>query len=484
MAYSKNLTKKSEDLSEWYNKIVLDAELADYGPAKGSMIYRPYGYRIWELTQEAMDQEIKSAGVENAYFPVLIPMSFLNREKSHVEGFSPELAVVTIGGGEELKEPLVVRPTSETIMYDAYSRWVHSWRDLPIKINQWNNVVRWEKRTYLFLRGSEFLWQEGHTAHASHEECWTEVVRAMEMYAKIYREYFAMPGIIGRKSEFDKFAGADTTLTYETLMPEGKALQSCTSHDLGQNFAKAFNIKFQDKAGVTQYAWQTSWGFSTRSIGGLIMMHGDDKGLRLPPKLAPIQVVIIPVDSEHEGLVRYCEELQREIEKKVKGVRIKLDDRNDESFGFRINKWEVKGVPICIQVGLREMQESGATVVRRDTGDKEKVAMFDLPQKINNLLKDIQSSLYQEAEEFLKENTHEANSYDEFKNIMSDKRGFIKALWCEERECEEKIKEETKASTRCLPLDSSEEDSSTGSGQACVHCGKPAKHRWIFAQAY
>jgi prolyl-tRNA synthetase len=478
MAYEKNITKKSEDLSEWYNKIVLDAELADYGPAKGSMIYRPYGYRIWELTQAAMDEQIKKGGVENAYFPVLIPMSFLQKEKSHVEGFSPELAVVTVGGGEELKEPLVVRPTSETIMYDAYSRWVHSWRDLPIKINQWNNVVRWEKRTYLFLRGSEFLWQEGHTAHATHEEAWETVVWAMDMYAKIYREEFAMPGIIGRKSEFDKFAGADATLTYETLMPEGKALQSCTSHDLGQNFAKAFGIKFQDKSGETQYAWQTSWGFSTRSIGGLIMMHGDDKGLRLPPRLAPVQVVIIPVDTEHEGLMEYCLEIKRETEKKVKDIRIKIEDRDGESFGFRINKWEVKGVPIRVEVGLREMQESATTVARRDTGDKEKVAMFDLPQKINTLIHDIQANLYHEAEVFLKENTREANTWEEFKTIMENHRGFIKALWCEDKDCEVKIKEETKASTRCLPLDSEPEEGK------CVHCDKPATHRWVFAQAY
>ncbi|MDO8452813.1 MAG: proline--tRNA ligase, partial [bacterium] len=384
MAYEKNLTKKSEDLSDWYNRIVLEAELADYGPAKGSMIYRPYGYRIWELVQQAMDVEIKERGVENAYFPLLIPESLLKKEEKHVEGFSPELAVVTIGGSEELKEKLIVRPTSETIMYDAYSRWVQSWRDLPILINQWNNVVRWEKRTYLFLRTSEFLWQEGHTAHATHEEDLEMVEWAIQMYAKIYREYFALPGYIGRKSESEKFAGAAATWTYETLMPEGKALQSCTSHDLGQNFSKAFGIKFQDKDGSTQFAWQTSWGFSTRSIGGLIMMHGDNQGLRIPPKLAPIQVIIVPVRADDSAVLEYAEDLTGAL--KGAGIRVKLDVREDETFGFKINKWEVKGVPIRIEVGPKEASEKMITLVRRDTREKSQVSQGEALESILKLL--------------------------------------------------------------------------------------------------
>lgn len=475
MAYEKNLTKKSEDLSGWYNRIVLEAELADYGPAKGTMIYRPYGYRIWELVQGAMDERIKERGVENAYFPLFIPESLLRKEASHVEGFSPELAVVTIGGGEELKEKLIVRPTSETIMYDAYSKWIHSWRDLPLLINQWNNVVRWEKRTYLFLRTSEFLWQEGHTAHATHEEDLDTVEWAIRMYAKIYREYFALPGYIGRKSESEKFAGAAATWTYETLMPEGKALQSCTSHDLGQNFSKAFNIKFQDKGGSTQFVWQTSWGFSTRSIGGLVMMHGDDQGLRLPPKLAPVQVVILPVKND-PSILEYSKKVEKELQDA--GIRVKIDDLEDETIGFRINKWEVKGVPLRIEVGQREVESNTLTIVRRDTGEKQEIQAATPGVEAQKMLNEIQENMYQEAGAFLRENTREAKSYEEFKEIMAKERGFILANWCEDVGCETKIKEETKASTRCLTKD--------GEGVAgiCIYCKSPSNNLWLFAQAY
>lgn len=475
MAYEKNLTKKSQDLSEWYTRVVLEAELADYGPAKGTMIFRPYGYAIWELIQQSFDPMIKAGDVENAYFPIFIPYSFLQKEKKHLEGFSPELAVVTIGGGEELKEKLVVRPTSETIMYDAYARWVHSWRDLPILINQWNNVVRWEKRTYLFLRTTEFLWQEGHTAHATHEEAKEFQKWVMDQYTKLYRDYYAMPGYVGVKSTAETFAGAEGTLTYETLMSEGKALQSCTSHDLGQNFSKAFDIKFQDKDGENRYAWQTSWGLSTRSIGGLIMAHGDDKGLRLPPKLAPIQVVLIPV-KEEEALTNYCQELSETL--KAAGIRIKIDAREGESFGFKINKWEVKGVPIRLEIGQKEVDTKSATLVRRDTGIKEAVEGQSLEKHIQSVLEDIQSNLYHEAEKFLSENTREAHSFEEFKEIMAGPRGFIRAFWCEDESCEKQIKDETKASTRCLEINSEAKDG------MCIHCGKPAKYKWLFAQAY
>ncbi|OGY55041.1 MAG: proline--tRNA ligase [Candidatus Buchananbacteria bacterium RIFCSPLOWO2_01_FULL_46_12] len=471
----RDLPKKSENLSDWYNKIILMAELADYGPAKGTMIYRPYGFAIWELVQKEMDRLIKERGVDNGYFPLFIPESLLKKEQAHVEGFSPELAVVTIGGGEELSEKLVVRPTSETIMYDAYSRWIHSWRDLPLMINQWNNVVRWEKRTYLFLRTTEFLWQEGHTAHATHDEAWDMVRWAMDMYQKVYRELFAMPGYVGRKSESEKFAGADTTLSFESLMPEGKALQSCTSHDLGQNFSKAFNISFLNSEGATEHVWQTSWGLSTRSIGGLIMMHGDDAGLVLPPRLAPVQVIVLPVRTEEKILIS-CEEVAETL--RESGVRIKVDSLDNESLGSKINKWELKGVPLRIEIGMREIDQGTITAVRRDTGEKLNFLRDNLKTEMQTLLSRVQDNLYQKAEEFLKENTRSVDTYDEFKKTLSINRGFLSAFWCEGAECEAKIKEETKATTRCLPLDTEGQDG------ICVYCGAKAKHKWLFGQAY
>jgi prolyl-tRNA synthetase len=340
MADKKLLPKKTGDLSEWYTTVIRLAGLADYGPAKGSMIIKPYGYAIWEHIQHALDGLIKERGVDNVYFPLLIPMSFLEKEKSHVEGFSPELAVVTHGGGEELEEKLAVRPTSETIMYNTFASWVQSWRDLPILVNQWCNVVRWELRTMPFIRTSEFLWQEGHTAHATHEEAMDMQKWAIGAYETVYRDYFALAGYVGYKSSSERFAGAVSTLTYESLMPSGKTLQSSTSHDLGQNFSKAFDISYQDKTGETQHAWQTSWGLSTRSIGGLINMHGDDNGLVLPPRLAPVQVIVVPVRAE-EAVLAYCSSIVTELKKQ--GIRAKLDDRDDETFGFKLNKWEVKG---------------------------------------------------------------------------------------------------------------------------------------------
>ncbi|MEI7604517.1 MAG: proline--tRNA ligase [bacterium] len=475
MYEKKNLPKRDEIFSEWYTRVILDAQLAEYGPVKGTMIIRPYGYAIWENLQKAMDKEIKAMGVENAYFPLFIPESFLSREKDHVEGFSPELAVVTHAGGEELVEKVVVRPTSETIMYDTYSKWVESWRDLPILVNQWNNVVRWEKRTALFLRTSEFLWQEGHTAHATHKESWDYVKWAMDMYAKIYRENYAIPGIVGRKSESEKFAGAVATLTYESLMPDGKALQSGTSHDLGQNFSKAFDISFQDKEGQKQFVWQTSWGFSTRSIGGLIMVHGDDQGLKLPPMLAPTQVVIIPVVND-ENIIKHCEEIKSLLLEK--NISVKFDSRDDERLGFKINKWELRGVPIRLEIGKNEVAADSATVVRRDNREKTSVEKKVIVNFISESLQSIQKDMYDNAVKFLEDNTHIVNDYAEFKSIMEGNRGFLKAMWCENADCEDKIKEETKASTRCLPIDSVEEQGK------CIYCGKEAKHRWVFAQSY
>jgi len=349
MFEKKEIAKKSVDFAQWYNDVVLKAELADYSPVKGCMVIRPYGYGIWENVQKYLDRMIKKAGVENAYFPLFIPQSFLKREKEHVEGFAPELAVVTIGGGEKLVEPLVVRPTSETMMYEMYSKWIHSWRDLPLLINQWCNVVRWEKRTYLFLRTTEFLWQEGHTVHATHEESYAEVLRALSMYQEFVEKYLAIPVIKGVKSSNEKFAGAEKTTAIEALMPDGKALQAGTSHDLGQNFSKVFKISFQNKEGKEEFGWQVSWGMSTRIIGGLIMMHGDDQGLVMPPMIAPIQVVIIPIDCKNEKLLEYAKSIVEELENE--NIRVKVDTRTEQTVGYKFNQWELRGVPIRVEIG-------------------------------------------------------------------------------------------------------------------------------------
>ena len=470
----RNLPKKSQGLSEWYNRVVMLAELADYGPARGTMIFRPYGYAIWEEVQKYMDQKIKASGVENAYFPLFIPESLLAKEKDHIEGFAPELAVVTIGGGEELKERLVVRPTSETIMYQAYANWIKSWRDLPVLINQWNNVVRWEKRTYLFLRTLEFLWQEGHCAHATWEESWERVLWGIRLYEQTYKEMFALPTVVGRKSESEKFAGGVATLTCEVLMPEGKALQGCTSHDLGQNFSKAQDIKFQDKDGSVKYVWQNSWGFTTRSIGGMLMAHGDDAGVVLPPKVAPVQVVIIMVKNE-SGVIEYAQKVEEELTRL--DIRVKLDNRDEESMGYKINKWELKGVPLRIEIGIKEVNGQTLTLIRRDNQARSQISNNKL-EAVRVVLDTIQSDMLSKQERFLAENTFEADTYKKFSEIMETTRGLIKAFWCERAECETTIKEETKASTRCLPLDAPEEKG------VCIKCGEPAVHRWLFAQAY
>lgn len=475
----KELKKKSENLSDWYTDVILKAELADYAPVKGTMVIRPYGYAIWEKVQEIFNGMIKPAGVENAYFPLFIPHSLLEKEKEHVKGFSPELAIVTIGGGEELKDPLVVRPTSETIMYAMYAKWIHSWRDLPILINQWNNCVRWEKRTYLFLRTTEFLWQEGHTAHETEKDAMDMVMKALDWYRQIYEDWFAIPVMFGRKSDSEKFAGGKATYGVEPLMPDGKALQGATSHNLGQNFSKVFEIQYQNKDGKMDYVWQTSWGLSTRSLGGLFMVHGDDNGLILPPKVAPIQVVIVPIRKsgvDAKELLTYCVELKETLANG--GIRVKLDDREEPSVGRRFNEWELKGVPVRFEVGEKETKEKTVTIARRDTGEKVVVPRTDMLIQTEKIVKNIQESLFARAKKFLSENIRDAQTYDEFKKIMTTTRGFIRSFWCEDAACEAKIKEETKATTRCLPLDTKEEKG------ACVRCGKPATHRWIFAQAY
>lgn len=474
---SKKLPNKNVDLSKWYIEVILRTEMADYAPVKGCMVIRPYGYALWENIQRAFDAMIKAVGVKNAYFPLFIPEGLLRREKEHVQGFSPELAVVTIGGGEELKEKLVVRPTSETIMYEMYARWLKSWRDLPILINQWNNVVRWEKRTYLFLRTTEFLWQEGHTVHETHEEALKMVHQALDWYIDLYQNWFAIDGISGIKSGAEKFAGADKTTTYEMMMPDGKMLQGCTSHDLGQNFAKVFNMTFSGRNDKQETPWQTSWGLSTRSIGALIMTHGDNQGLIMPPKLAPIQVVITTIFSK-EVKEKALIKKGGEVKTLLTGVRVEVDNRTEYSAGWKFNEWELKGVPLRIELGYRELKNEEAVVVRRDTGEKVTVKMKDLPKTVDKLLLQIHQSLFLRSRKFLQENTRRAKTYQQFQDIMNNTKGLIKAFWCEDPECEVQIKKDTKASTRLLPFNAKEQNGK------CVRCQKPATHQWLFAQAY
>lgn len=470
----KFIKRKSEDLSEWYNDLVVKAELADYSPVKGCMVIRPYGYALWEKIQDFMNKFIKEKGVQNAYFPLFIPESFLKKEKEHVEGFAPELAVVTQGGGQELTEKLIVRPTSETIMYEMYKKWTQSWRDLPILINQWCNVVRWEQRTYLFLRTSEFLWQEGHCAHTTDKENQEMVLWALDLYKKTYADLLAMYGVTGVKSDSEKFAGAGKTYTVEALMPNGKALQAGTSHNLGQNFAKSFDWTVQDQKGNQLYPYQNSWGLSTRAIGGLIMVHGDDNGLVFPPQIAPIQIVIVPIPG-HQQAAKLANSL---FEKFRKDYRIQIDDVAGETAGFKFNKWEAKGVPIRIEIGDKEASAESVIVVRRDTLDKQTIKISDLKKNIDQLIVDIQTNLFEKHKKFTQDNTFKIDSFEEFKKVMSTTRGFISAHWCGNPDCEAKIKEETKATTRCLPDNQKEE---TGK---CIYCGKPSKHRWLFAQSY
>ena len=480
----KELIKKSKDFSGWYTDVILKSKLADYAPVKGCMVIRPYGYALWENMQANLDAMIKKAGVKNAYFPLFIPYSFLQKEKEHVKGFSPQLAIVTHGGGKKLTEPLVVRPTSETVMYSMFAKWIKSWRDLPLLINQWCNIVRWEKRTYLFLRTMEFLWQEGHTAHATQAEAKKEVLRALKMYQDFVQDFLALPVLTGQKSKAEKFAGGNNTYAIEALMPDGKALQGGTSHELGQNFSKVFDVKFQNKKGKPDYVWQTSWGLTTRMIGALVMVHGDDQGLVMPPKIAPIQVVIIPIldknSSKNKKTLNDCAKIKKDLSNA--GIRIELDARKQYSVGWKFNEWEVQGVPLRIEVGQKEISKNYLTLVRRDTSEKSKIQMSNFKSntksEIQKELNNIQNNLYKKAQKFLKENTREANDYNEFKEIMKRGRGFIWAFWCEDPKCETKIKSETKATTRLLPLNAKKQKGK------CIYCNKSAQHKWLFAQAY
>ena len=472
--------KKSENFSEWYTDVILKSGLADYAPVKGCMVIRPYGFALWENIKKSLDEMIRADGISNAYFPIFIPFSFLKKEKEHIKGFSPQLAVVTHGGGKKLTEPLVVRPTSETVIYAMYSKWIKSWRDLPLLINQWANIVRWEMRTYLFLRTMEFLWQEGHTCHRTHQEALGQVKKALARYQSVYEDFLAIPGILGKKSEAEKFPGALDTLTFEMLMPDGKALQGCTSHDLGQNFSKPFNISFQDKNGKKSYVWQTCWGFTTRSIGALIMVHGDDQGLVLPPKIASIQVIIIPIFEksaiQNKKILAFAEKIKQDLIKSE--IRVELDARKQYSPGWKFNEWEMKGVPLRIEVGQQEIKGKFVKIVRRDNNEQRTVNNEQLTKNITKVLEEIRNNLYKKAQKFLRENTHQTDDYNEFKKIMKTKRGFIWAFWCENPKCEEKIKKETKATVRLLPLNAKKEVGK------CIYCGKKAQHKWLFAQAY
>jgi prolyl-tRNA synthetase len=474
------LPTRTEDYSEWYNQVVLRAELADYAPVRGCMIVRPYGWALWENITAALDSRFKATGHVNAAFPLLIPRSFIDKEKSHVAGFSPELAVVTHGGGEELEEPLVIRPTSETIIGHAYAKWIQSYRDLPVLINQWNSVVRWELRTKLFLRTLEFFWQEGHTAHATAGDAEAETRQMVEVYTDFALKEAAVPVIPGRKSESEKFAGAEITYSLEAMMGDGKALQFCTSHNLGQNFAKAFEIRYLDKNGVHQHCWTTSWGLSTRVVGAMIMVHGDDQGLIFPPRLAPFQLVIVPIyktDDEKSSVMECAQKLRKDLV--AAGIRVKMDEREGVSPGFKFNDWEMRGIPLRLEIGPKDVAKGSVVLARRDRPGKEGKAFVEqqgLAASVAQLLEEIQKSLYDRALAFRLANTFEPATYDEFKNAVE--KGFAFSWWCGSSECEANIKEETKATMRCIPL-----EQPGGSGK-CIHCGLPAKEKAIFARAY
>ncbi|MFA5792347.1 MAG: proline--tRNA ligase [Candidatus Gracilibacteria bacterium] len=473
------LPTQAQDFSEWYNSLVSLAELSQHSPVKGCMIIKPYGYAIWENIQRELDRRIKEAGVQNAYFPLFIPQSFLTKEKDHVKGFAPECAVVTHGGGQELAEPLVVRPTSETIMYDAFSGWVQSYRDLPLLINQWANVVRWEMRTRPFLRTTEFLWQEGHTAHATQKEAEVEVMRALTMYTDFDRDFLALPVLTGKKSPKETFAGAVYTTTTEALAKDGKVIQAGTSHLLGQTFAKAFNIKFQDENGENQYVWQTSWGLSTRIIGTIIVCHGDDKGLVLPPRVAPYQVVLVPIyktEEDKEAVLSALEKLSSNL--KTAGVRVHLDARETVTPGFKFNEWELKGVPVRVDVGPRDLANGEAICARRDTSEKMAVKIEDLPVFIVKLLDLIHDSMLLKAQKNLAEHIFEADNVEDMVKILDEKGGLVKAPWAGTEDDERKMQEKTKATIRIVSEEKWPET------RKCIFTGKETDTVVYFARAY
>jgi prolyl-tRNA synthetase len=487
------LVSKSKNYSQWYNDLVIQADMAENSAVRGCMVIKPYGYSLWENMQSALDKMFKKTGHLNAYFPLFIPKSFFSREASHVDGFAKECAIVThyrlkndpngkgiiVDDEAKLEEELIIRPTSETIIWNTYKNWIQSYRDLPILCNQWANVVRWEMRTRLFLRTAEFLWQEGHTAHETAEEAIEETDRMINVYADFAEQYMALPVIKGRKSESERFAGAIDTYCIEALMQDGKALQSGTSHFLGQNFAKAFDVKFLSKENKLEYVWATSWGVSTRLIGALIMAHSDDNGLILPPKLAPIQVVIIPVYKDIETLEKIssvANTLKSQLE--AKNITVKYDDRDSQRSGWKFNEYELKGVPVRITIGPRDLENNQAEIFRRDTMEKQSLSIDSLPDKVENLLDEIQQNLYNKALAFREENTRKADTWEEFVDIIENKGGFVSAHWDGTTETEDLIKEKTKATIRCIPFDNPQENGT------CILTGKPSKERVLFAKAY
>jgi prolyl-tRNA synthetase len=473
------ITKQSDDFGRWYIDVVRRAELADYSPVKGCMVIRPYGYAIWELMQQALDRRFKATGHVNAYFPLFIPESLLMKESEHVEGFAPQVAWVTQGGNEILEERLVVRPTSETIIGTMYAKWVHSWRDLPILINQWANVVRWEKVTRLFLRTTEFLWQEGHTAHETAEEAQDETLRMLGVYKDFAETELAMPVVEGQKTESEKFAGAERTYSIEALMRDGRALQAGTSHNLGQNFAKVFDIKFQARDKSVQYVYGTSWGVSTRMIGAVIMTHGDDGGLILPPRVAPYQVVIIPIPRGNwkETIVPKAQAIRDELV--ARGIRVMIDDRDSQTPGWKYNEWELRGVPLRMEIGPKDLEKSQVVLARRDTREKAFVPMDGLAAKVEEMLATIQKALFDRAIQFRTEHTTETDSYDEFKQIMDGRPGFVISPWCGSAKCEADIKAETQATIRNMPF-----TAKPAAGKKCLKCnGAATTHAW-FAKSY
>jgi prolyl-tRNA synthetase len=490
---AKEITSRAENYSQWYNDIVNKADLAENSPVRGCMVIKPHGYSIWEKMQSVLDKMFKDTGHTNAYFPLFIPKSFFSKEASHVEGFAKECAVVThyrlkndaegkeiiVDEDAKLEEELIVRPTSETIIWNTYKGWIQSYRDLPLLVNQWANIVRWEMRTRLFLRTAEFLWQEGHTAHATKQEALEETRRMIDVYADFAENWMAMPVLKGTKTDSERFAGAIETFTIEALMQDGKALQSGTSHFLGQNFAKAFDVKFTDKSGKLDYVWATSWGVSTRLMGALIMAHSDDNGLVVPPKLAPTQVVIVPIykkDAQLGEISQKANEIKQKLQEK--GISVKYDDRDTQKPGWKFSEYEMKGVPVRLAIGPRDMENGTLEVARRDTLEKEIISQDQAADHVEQLLEDIQTSIYQKALKFREDNTYYVDDYEEFKTIMEEKGGFVWAHWDGTAETEAKIKDETKATVRCIPVDGKEEEGK------CIYSGKPSKQRVVFARAY
>jgi prolyl-tRNA synthetase len=476
---TQKLPTQHEDFPGWYVEVVKRAELAEHGPAKGSMIIKPHGYAIWELTQRALDDRFKATGHENLYFPLLIPMSLLGKEADHVEGFAPQVAVVTHGGGQELEEPLAIRPSSESIIWNTYKRWIQSYRDLPLLYNQWCNVMRWEMRTRLFLRTSEFLWQEGHTAHASADEAMAETLRMLDVYRQVSEDVLGIPVLPGRKSPGERFPGAVETYTIEGLMRDAKALQCGTSHFLGQNFGRAYDVTFLNRDGEQEHAWGTSWGFSTRMVGATIMAHGDDAGLRLPPTAAPIQVVIVPIhrnDEERSTVAAVAEKLRADIA--ATGVRVRLDDRDQHRPGYKFAEWELKGVPLRIELGPRDVAADRAVIASRLGGDKEEVALSGLAAGVAGRLASVQRQLFSEALAFRDANMHEITSFDAFATGVAEQGGFWVGAWCGDASCEAEVATTTKATIRFLPIEPKDP------GAACIHCGKPGIDVATWARSY